>query len=99
MSKKAKQPAATTQPKQSKATNSAPRRKYLLWVIGLLLLAIGAYFVLKPVDKNKKKTFPVKSGAEPTLTAKNPRLQLLSPEETGVDFQIKFWKTMNTTSS
>ncbi len=27
------------------------------------------------------------TGSEPTLTAKNPRLQLLSAEETGVDFQ------------
>ena len=30
------------------------------------------------------------SGSEATLTAKNPRLQLLSPAETGIDFQNKF---------
>ncbi len=83
MSKKTKQAAS-----RPKAAGPAPRRKkYLLWGAALLVLACAAYYIVKGRDKTKGPSFASDSGAEPTLTAKNPRLQLLSPDETGVDFQ------------
>ncbi len=83
MSKKTKQPASRPKP-----TASAPRRKkYLLWGAVLLVLACAAYYMTKGRDKTKGPSFASDSGSEPTLTAKNPRLELLSPDETGVDFQ------------
>lgn len=87
MSKKAKRPieSATASPKISKP--SATRSKYLLWGIGLLLLSIGIYFIWGKRDANSKLKLEVISGSEPTLTAKNPRLKLLSSNETGIDFE------------
>ncbi len=53
----------------------------------LLTLAGLAYYFFGTPGKSNGPDLTSDSGSEPTLTAKNPRLQLLSPEETGVDFQ------------
>ncbi len=84
MSKKTKQPAAASRPKKDTPGSG---RKYIYWALGLLVLALGAYYFFGGRDKTKGPSFASDSGAEPTLTAKNPRLQLLSPGETGVDFE------------
>jgi len=63
------------------------RRRYLLWLLGILLLACCAYYFFAARGNSKLPELTADSGSEPTLTAKNPRLQLLSPSETGVDFQ------------
>ncbi len=88
MSKKAKRPAANTQSTPSKQVVSSSRRKYWLGGIGLLLLAFAAYywFALRG-KKGQKAGYTQQTVSETTLTAKNPRLQLLSPEETGIDFK------------
>jgi hypothetical protein len=86
MSKKTKQPVARTSKPTSKTVASSPRAKYLLWGLGLVLLAcIGYYFI---VLRTRGESIDLKagSGSEPTLTAKNPRLQLLSSKETGISF-------------
>ncbi len=75
-----------------KATNAAQRnpesrRKYLLFGLILLALAAAVYYYFGISTKSKVLDLRDDSGEEPTLTAKNPRLQLLSPAETGVDFQ------------
>jgi hypothetical protein len=67
------------------ATPATGKRKYLIGG-AVLLLAIAVYFFVKKQDAGTP-SFKGESGAEPTLTAKNPRLQLLSAAETGVDFQ------------
>ena len=83
MSKKLKQKAA------SKPTQSASSsRKYLIWGALLLATAGGAYFWFGK-DSGKGPKLSRDSGEEPTLTAKNPRLKLLSSSETGIDFQNK----------
>ncbi len=70
-----------------KSTGNSPKRKLLVWGLGLLALAIGVYYFIEQRDGSQAKDIMNDSGSEPTLTAKNPRLQLLSPAETGVDFQ------------
>lgn len=75
---------AAARPVKAQTTSS---RKYLIWGLAALLLAIGAYYFISVRSKGKMPSLSDDSGSEPTLTAKNPRLQLLSPKETGVDFQ------------
>ncbi|MBC7777318.1 MAG: VCBS repeat-containing protein [Phycisphaerae bacterium] len=87
MSKKTKRPVVVTTNSPAKTAAPSSRRKYLLWGLGLLLLACAAYYFIAVRGKNKAASFSAESGSEPTLTAKNPRLQLLTPAETGVDFQ------------
>jgi len=65
------------------------RWKYLLGGLGLLALACVAYYFWNNKVNSTGPSLSDDSGSEPTLTAKNPRLQLLSPSETGVDFQNK----------
>lgn len=85
MSKQTKQKAPLSRPTK---TNSSPsRRKYLLWGFLLLLVASLAYYFLEVRGSGKGPSLTDDSGEEPTLTAKNPRLQLLPSGETGVDFQ------------
>ncbi|MBC7777317.1 MAG: VCBS repeat-containing protein, partial [Phycisphaerae bacterium] len=86
MSKKTKQTAPIS---RANATTPAPRRRYLLWVFGLLALACAAYYFWGVNGETQGPSLSDDSGSEPTLTAKKPRLQLLSPKETGVDFQNK----------
>ena len=89
MSKKQKRPAATTiTPNRNKKANTAPRSKFWPWILGLLALVVGAYYFLSSYGK-KTPSYDSDSGAEPTLVAKTPRLQLLSPAETGIDFSNK----------
>jgi len=65
------------------------QRKYLFWGLGLVVVACVAYYFLGGKVNSTIPSLSDDSGSEPTLTAKNPRLQLLSPSETGVDFQNK----------
>ena len=75
------------QPSPKKSSGKSPKRKLLLWGLGLLALAIGVYYFIEYRDGPQATDIMDDSGSEPTLTAKNPILQLLSPAETGVDFQ------------
>ncbi len=90
MSKKVKRPvvSAAAPTKPSKPSNQASNlRKYLLLGGGLLILSGVAYYFWGKRDTSSKPKLEVVSGSEPSLTAKNPRLQLLTPGETGVDFE------------
>jgi hypothetical protein len=91
MSKKTKQKSQFAQPIAGKPKPAqTPQRKPLLWgLLGMLVVvAVGYYFFgMKDSPKNKKPKFDAEVGAEPTLTAKNPRLELLSADQTGIDFQ------------
>ena len=73
-------------PNKSSATNSSRRLPKTLIVVFLLLA--GGFAAWKFWPKNTAGYLPDEFHyAEPTLTAKNPLLQLLRPEETGIDFQ------------
>jgi len=79
MSKKTTQPVA-----------ASPNKKRLPKTLLFLLLAVAAIGIAVWQLWPKKATgyLPdVINGAEPTLTAKSPVLQLLAAEETGIDFQ------------
>jgi hypothetical protein len=84
MSKKSKQTGPINRPS---STQTPPRRKYLLWALGLLALAFGAVYYWGFRDRVKGPSLTADSGSEPTLTAKKPRLQLLAASETGIDFR------------
>ena len=87
MSKKTKQKTPVVRPKTA-STGASSKRKYLIGGLVLVALAIGIYFIWSgDSKKSKEPSLSPDSGSEPTLTAKTPRLQLLSPEETGIDFQ------------
>jgi hypothetical protein len=62
-------------------------RTLWLWLIGLCILVAGGYFFVGKKDQSKGINFKSDSGAESTLTAKDPLLQLMPPKETGVDFE------------
>ncbi len=83
MKKKTKQPSVSIRPNTAKAGN---RQRYILWGTGILILACALFYYFRVVKQTKGPSLTDDSGSEPTLTAKNPRLQLLSPSETGVDF-------------
>jgi len=86
MSKKTKSTPPPA-PKQSKPaqTGSSKRLPKLLL---LLLLAAGGFATWKFWPKNTAGYLPDDFHyVEPTLTAKKPLLQLLKPEDTGIDFQ------------
>lgn len=99
MSKKSQQPNTPSSSKTSstqtaskqqvpapKSGSSKPLTKKLLVVL-LLLVAGFAAWKFWP-SSNKAAYLPDEFHyAEPTLTAKNPVLQLLKPEDTGIDFQ------------
>ena len=85
MSKQTKQKAPISRP--TKTNPSPSRRKYLLWGFLLLLVASLAYYFIKVRGSGKGPSLTDDSGEEPTLTAQNPRLQLLRSGDTGVDFQ------------
>lgn len=87
MSKKTKRLIATNAPSTPKDKRPSAPRKFWLWGIGLLVLALGGYAIWGKSGKGKSIELKEKSKSDPTLTAKSPRLQLLSPEETGIDFQ------------
>ncbi|MFN0215952.1 MAG: VCBS repeat-containing protein, partial [Saprospiraceae bacterium] len=96
MSKKTKRPASISpagRPKEgfhpfaTPTGKSTPRRRYLLWGLGLLTMACCAYYFFGARGNSKVPDLAADSGSEPTLTAKKPRLQLLSTAETGIDFQ------------
>jgi hypothetical protein len=74
-----------------KATISTPasggRRFYLWLVLILAVLGVLAYFWIGRKPGSGKVDLTEDSGSEPTLTAKKPLLQLLSPGETGIDFE------------
>ena len=70
-----------------KSIPQSPKRKLVFWGLGLLALAVAVYYFMEQRGGYQSKNFMGESGSEPTLTAKNPRLQLLSAAETGVDFQ------------
>jgi len=87
MSKKTKRLASTPPGSSPKASSPTPRHQYFLWLLGLLVLAGSAYYFIGVRGKNKLPELTDGSGSEPTLTAKKPRLQLLSPDDTGIDFE------------
>ena len=92
MSKKTKRPVAVNTPGRPQsvapvAGKSHRSRRLLLGGLGLLLVAVAVYYFVAKPGESKGPNLSADSGSEPTLTAKNPRLQLLSPQETGVDFQ------------
>jgi len=91
MSKKQKK---TTQP--NKATSSAPKpisKRLLFGALGLVLLG-GGYAVWKIWLSEPEGYQPGELHViEETLEAKNPLLQLLEAEETGIDFQNKIIET------
>lgn len=89
MSKKPKQRITASNQATSPDNRKKRKIKILMAVVGLLGLAAGLYYFVgkKSPVSSKDLTFEQDSGAEPTLTASNPLLQLLNPEETGVNFQ------------
>ncbi|MDO8368168.1 MAG: VCBS repeat-containing protein, partial [Saprospiraceae bacterium] len=87
MSKKNKPMARSSQ--KSTPANPGFRWKYFFWCLGLVTAAGVAYYFWGGKGNSTVPSLSDDSGSEPTLVAKNPRLQLLSPDETGVDFQNK----------
>lgn len=90
MSKKSKKPVAAPKAK-------SVGRKFLTQRVALILLAIlgGAFAAWKFWPKNLNAGYHVGQmhGVEETLTAKNPLLKLLSPSETGIDFENRINET------
>lgn len=74
-------------PSSPSAAPAPKRGKLLFWGLGLLVLAGLGYYFWMVRGKSSGPSLTDDSGEETTLTAKNPRLQLLRPNETGVDFQ------------
>ena len=72
------------------AKNSGPR---LWWILGISLLALALFYIWYKRNASNKPDFELDKGKEPTLTAKNPRLQLLSADETGIDFENSIVET------
>jgi len=90
MTKKIKQQAPKAAPKASISTSK--KSKFLV-LGGVLLVVAGlAYYFLVFKGKSKGPDLKDYSGAEPTLTAQQPRLQLLDASETGVDFQNQIYE-------
>jgi hypothetical protein len=85
MAKKQNKPATSAKP-SAQPTN---KRRKLLMLALLAVVCVGAYYIYI-IGVKKQQGPPNLDGeltAEKTLTAANPRLQLLSPKETGVDFE------------
>jgi hypothetical protein len=74
-------PSAASKP--STTTRGFPTRM----VLGLLLLTVAGFAAWKFWPKGNSSVPYDMHGAEETLTAQKPILQLLSAEETGIDFQ------------
>ena len=85
MSKKTKQKKA--QPSPQKQVKPASKKSSWVWILGAIILGAGAFYYWGLRDNTPGPSFTSDSGAEPTLKAKSPRLELLSPGQTGVNFQ------------
>ena len=102
MSKKTKQSinpasaASSARPPASGNTSAGKNpsnRKFKLLLL-LVFLAVGGFAAWKFWPKSSSGYLPDEFHyAEPTLTAKNPLLQLLKSEETGIDFQNEIHET------
>lgn len=74
--------------KQQKPTPPSPPRKFpIRLAVGILLLSVAGIAAWKFWPKGNSGVPYDLHGKEETLTAKNPILQLLSAEETGIDFK------------
>ncbi|MBL7806755.1 MAG: VCBS repeat-containing protein, partial [Saprospiraceae bacterium] len=71
------------------------KKFFLILGAGLLLAVILAYFLLSKKGSTGKVDLTDDSGSEPTLTAKQPLLQLLSANETGIDFENQILEDAN----
>lgn len=69
-----------------KPASQNSNRKWL-WALLLLAVAGGAYYIIGVKGKGSIPGMDGTVTAEKTLTASAPRLSLLSPDETGIDFQ------------
>jgi len=72
------------------------KRKYInkRLLLLLLLLPVLGYAIWKYIPKGDKHDQKNKDIVEETLYAKNPLLQLLEPDETGIDFQNRIDETI-----
>lgn len=70
-------------------TNTNTRKRVILWGlgIGLIVSALVYFFVFREAAP------ATDSSEEPVLTARKPLLALLSPSETGIDFQNQIVET------
>ncbi|MDX1909832.1 MAG: VCBS repeat-containing protein [Saprospiraceae bacterium] len=88
MSKKSKSTNAAKSGKSTATPSATSGKKYLIGALALAVVAVLAYYFFGRDGKTGGgPSFKRDNGSEPTLTAASPRLQLLSPGETGVDFQ------------
>jgi hypothetical protein len=86
MSKKVQKPA--TKPEKTRRQASSTRNFPLKPILLLVLIAAGGFAAWKFWPTKSKDGRPeFQQGAEPTLKAKNPLMQLLSADETGISFQ------------
>lgn len=86
MSKKTS-PKANVQRNVKPEAKTGNKRFYIILLLALAIIGLLAYFVISRNKVSGKIDLTEDSGSEPTLTAKQPLLQLLTPEETGVDFE------------
>lgn len=63
------------------------------FVVSLFTFWVGAYIIIGVSGCKGDTALAPTQVEEPTLTASNPRLKLLSPEATGIDFQNKIIET------
>jgi hypothetical protein len=65
-----------------------PWKRYVLWAAGVAAVAVAGWWLWgQNGGPGRKPNLKDDLSEEPTLTAQKPLLQLLSPKETGVDFQ------------
>lgn len=80
--------AANSSAKSTNGDSNAPKRKGTRLLLLLLLVLGGGFAAWKFWPKSGPNYLPdAFHDVEPTLTAAHPVLQLLKPEETGIDFQ------------
>lgn len=82
MAKKQTKPA----PPVKTAAPTSTKRRILILVAVLAAVGASAYYFIGVKKQDGPPNLNGKQTEEKTLTASNPRLQLLSPGETGVDF-------------
>ena len=83
MAKKQNKPATAVKP-NSKPAN---KRRNMVLIALLAAICLGAYYIIGVKKQQGPPNLDGDLTAEKTLTAANPRLQLLSAKETGVDFE------------